>query len=98
MLFETKHAIGLRNDDGVEVLIHIGLDTVELNGQGFQVLVEEGERIAVGDALVRFDKDFIQSKGYDLTTPVIMTNTKEFSSLDFTVNDKPIILNVGAVK
>ena len=98
MLFETKHAIGLRNDDGVEVLIHIGLDTVELQGQGFETLVEEGDRIAVGDVLVRFDKDFIQSKGYDLTTPVIVTNAKEFSSLDFTVDEKPLVLNVGAAK
>lgn len=95
MLFETKHAIGLRNDDGVEVLIHIGLDTVELHGQGFETLVEEGDRIAAGDVLVRFDKDLIQSKGYDLTTPVIVTNATEFRTLDFTIDEKPLVLQAG---
>lgn len=98
MLFETKHAIGLRNDDGVEVLIHIGLDTVELHGQGFETLVEEGDRIAAGDVLVRFDKDFIQSKGYDLTTPVIVTNATEFRTLDFTIDEKPLALQAGVAK
>lgn len=98
MLFETKHAIGLRNDDGVEVLVHIGLDTVELHGQGFETLVEEGDRIAAGDVLVSFDKDFIQSKGYDITTPVIVTNAKEFSLLEFAVDEKPLVLNVGDAK
>lgn len=98
MLFETKHAIGLRNDDGVEVLIHIGLDTVELHGQGFETLVEEGDRIDAGDVLVRFDKDFIQSKGYDLTTPVIVTNATEFRTLDFTIDEKPLALQAGVAK
>jgi PTS system beta-glucosides-specific IIC component len=98
MLFETKHAIGLRNDDGAEVLIHIGLDTVELHGEGFETFVQEGDRIAVGDVLVKFDKEFIQSKGYQLTTPVIVTNTTEFSSLDFTIDEKPLALQVGVAK
>ena len=98
MLFETKHAIGLRNDDGAEVLIHIGLDTVELHGEGFETFVQEGDRIAVGDVLVKFDKEFIRSKGYQLTTPVIVTNTTEFSSLDFTIDEKPLALQVGVAK
>lgn len=98
MLFETEHAIGLRNDDGVEVLIHIGLDTVELHGEGFETFVQEGDRIAVGDVLVKFDKEFIQSKGYDLTTPVIVTNATEFRTLDFTIDEKPLAFQAGVAK
>ncbi|MFC7441278.1 PTS sugar transporter subunit IIA [Laceyella putida] len=70
-LFPTKHAIGLKTTDGVEILIHVGIDTVELNGEGFVTHVAEGEKIKAGQKLLEFDMDFIKEKGKPLTTPVI---------------------------
>lgn len=78
MVFNTKHAIGLRSDDGVEILIHIGLDTVKLEGEHFNIFVKNGDRVSVGDKLVEFDKDAIKSKGYDVITPIIVTNTMDY--------------------
>lgn len=78
MVFNTKHAIGLKSDDGVEILIHIGLDTVKLEGEHFNVFVKNGDRVNVGDKLVEFDKDAIKNKGYDVITPIIVTNTMDY--------------------
>lgn len=72
--FPTGHAIGLRHADGAEVLIHIGIDTVKLGGQHFTLRVESGQQVKAGDLLVEFDGDAISAAGYDLTTPVIVTN------------------------
>ena len=78
MVFNTKHAIGLKSDDGVELLIHIGLDTVKLEGEHFNALVKSGDRVNVGDKLVEFDKDAIKDKGYDIVTPIVITNTMDY--------------------
>lgn len=78
MVFNTKHAIGLKSDDGVEILIHIGLDTVKLEGEHFNIFVKSGDRINVGDKLAEFDKDAIKDKGYDIVTPIIITNTMDY--------------------
>lgn len=72
--FPTGHAFGLRHADGAELLIHIGLDTVKLNGQHFTVKVTSGQQVKAGDLLVTFDGDAIEKAGYDLTTPVVVTN------------------------
>jgi PTS system beta-glucosides-specific IIC component len=72
--FPTGHAVGLQHADGAEALIHIGLDTVKLGGQHFSLKVESGQRVNVGDLLVEFDVAAITAAGYDLTTPVIITN------------------------
>lgn len=72
--FPTGHAFGLRHADGAEVLIHIGLDTVKLGGEHFSVKVSSGQHVSAGDLLVEFDGDAIERAGYDLTTPVIVTN------------------------
>ena len=72
--FPTGHAFGLRHADGTEVLIHIGLDTVKLNGEHFDAKVTSGQTVKAGDLLVTFDGDAIEKAGYDLTTPVIVTN------------------------
>ncbi|EOR26340.1 PTS system beta-glucoside-specific EIIBCA component BglP [Clostridium sartagoforme AAU1] len=77
-IFKTKHAIGLRSKDGVEVLIHVGLDTVQLNGKYFTSHVEQGNRVNAGDLLLEFDKEGIKNEGYDIITPVIITNTAEY--------------------
>jgi PTS system beta-glucosides-specific IIC component len=72
--FPTGHAIGLQHADGAEVLIHIGLDTVKLGGKHFSLKVESGQRVSAGDLLVEFDVAAITAAGFDLTTPVIVTN------------------------
>ena len=81
MLYDTKHAIGLVSDDGIEVLIHIGLDTVKLNGEHFTAHVAQGEKVTCGQTLVTFDMDAITKAGYPLVTPVIVSNTQKFSNV-----------------
>jgi PTS system beta-glucosides-specific IIC component len=81
-VFDTKHAIGLLSEDGVELLIHIGIDTVNLEGKHFTAHVESGQKIKKGDLLVSFDQEMIKKEGYDTVTPVLITNTAEFHSID----------------
>ncbi|MEC0250403.1 beta-glucoside-specific PTS transporter subunit IIABC [Bacillus halotolerans] len=78
-IFKTKHAIGITSDQGAEILIHIGLDTVKLEGQWFTAHVKEGDKVAPGDPLVSFDLEQIIAAGYDVITPVIVTNTDRYS-------------------
>ena len=79
-IFPTKHAIGLISDEGVELLMHIGMDTVNLNGQGFTAHVKQGDRVSVGDALISFDIEMIKAAGYSVDTPVIVTNQNDFQT------------------
>lgn len=81
-LFDTHHAIGLNLDNGAELLIHIGINTVELNGEGFTAHVSEGDRVKKGQTLIIFDKELIASKGYKTVTPVIVTNADEYSAVE----------------
>lgn len=76
-LFPTLHAIGLTSDSGVEMLIHIGQDTVQLEGEGFEAFVKQNDRVKKGQKLVEVDLKFVESKGYSLQTPVIITNSKD---------------------
>lgn len=78
MVTKTKHAIMLRSEEGVELLIHIGLETVSLKGKHFELLVTENQTIKKGDLLIRFDKAAIEAEGIDLSTPIIVTNTPDF--------------------
>ena len=78
MIFKTKHAIGLKSQDGAEILIHIGMDTVQLDGKHFTAHVKDGDKVKVGDTLVEFDMDAIKKEGYELVTPVIITNTIDY--------------------
>lgn len=77
-LFPTLHALGIETDDGVQILIHIGLDTVQLNGEGFEAMIKQGDRIEKGQLLITFDKEFIESKGYCIETPVLVSNSDDF--------------------
>lgn len=81
MLYDTKHAIGLVSDDGIEILIHIGLDTVKLNGEHFTTHVAQGDKVSCGQTLVTFDMDAITKAGYPLVTPVVISNTPKFSEV-----------------
>lgn len=80
-IFKTNHAIGLKSKDGAEVLIHIGLDTVNLEGNHFKSHIEKGQAIKAGDLLVEFDIDAIKKEGYDVITPVIITNSDNFKDV-----------------
>lgn len=77
-LFRTKHAIGLVSDDGVEILIHIGINTVKLKGKHFEAHVESGAVVKKGEKLVTFDIQGIKDDGFQTTTPIIITNTNDF--------------------
>lgn len=76
-VFGTRHAIGLVSDTGVELLIHVGLDTVNLNGKYYAALVKDGDAVEVGTPLLKVDLEGIKSEGYDIITPVIVTNTMD---------------------
>lgn len=80
-IFDTHHALGLNLDNGVELLIHIGINTVELKGEGFTAHVSEGDRVTKGQTLITFDKDFISSKGYNTITPVIVSNSDDYAEV-----------------
>lgn len=80
-VFPTGHAIGLRTSEGLEVLIHVGINTVQLGGEHFTNKVEKGQKVAKGDVLSEFDRDAILAAGYDLTSPIIVTNRAEFPTV-----------------
>jgi len=80
-VFPTGHAVGITTDKGAEILIHIGFDTVKLNGEHFKIKVEQGENIKKGRLLVEFDIDAIKEKGFDITTPIVITNSDNYSSI-----------------
>ena len=83
-LYPTHHAIGLKLDNGAEILLHIGINTVELKGRGFERFVKAGERVRLGQKLLSFDKQIIQAAGYDPTVLVIVTNTAEMAIIETT--------------
>ncbi len=81
-IFQTKHAIGLLSDSGIELLIHVGIDTVKLDGAPFTAHVKEGDKIQAGDLLLTFDRQMILDAGYDLATPIIISNSDDYPELD----------------
>lgn len=80
-IFDTKHAVGITADNGVELLIHVGVNTVELGGKYYEAYVNEGDRVAVDDKLISFETENIKAAGYDVTTPVIVVNSSDFEEL-----------------
>ena len=77
-LFPTLHAIGILAENGAELLIHIGLNTVQMNGRGFKAFVQQGDKITVGQKLIEFDMDLLHKEGYCLETPIVVTNTPNY--------------------
>lgn len=73
---DTKHAYTLLTDDGLDVLVHVGIDTVELKGEGFLPMVQQGDHVKAGDVLLRANLELIRSQGYPLTIPVVVTNAE----------------------
>lgn len=90
-MFETGHACTLLLDDGIELLIHIGLDTIKLKGEHFTKHAADGDKVQAGDLLMEFDRDAIAAAGYDTIVPVIVCNPQDFSSIEMvtgkTVNE-----------
>ncbi|MBQ8620714.1 MAG: PTS transporter subunit EIIC [Oscillospiraceae bacterium] len=80
-VFETKHAVGMTTEDGVELLMHIGIDTVKLGGKHFEAHVAPDQKVKKGDLLVSFDMDAIKAEGYPLTTPLIVCNTDDYAAV-----------------
>ena len=81
VLFETKHAVSIKSEEGIEILIHIGLDTVKLKGEAFTTYVKVGDKVKAGDLLIEFNIEKIKSYGYDTTTPIVICNTLELSDV-----------------
>ncbi|GAA0071582.1 PTS glucose transporter subunit IIA [Clostridium sardiniense] len=82
LVFKTKHAFAMTLDNGIEVLVHIGIETVSLNGEGFEQLAEQGTRVKAGTPIIKIDREFIKNKGLSLVTPVLITNPDTVKSLD----------------
>lgn len=78
LVFNTKHAFALTLENGAELLVHIGVDTVSLNGEGFEQLVEAGTKVTAGTPIIKVDREFVKSKGLSLMTPVLITNPDSF--------------------
>ncbi|WP_208586892.1 PTS sugar transporter subunit IIA [Gracilibacillus suaedae] len=78
-VFKTKHAINLKTDGGAEILVHMGLETVELDGKGFDIQVENGQKVRKGDLLATFDIDAVAGEGYKTVTPIILLNGEDFA-------------------
>ncbi|MBW8008970.1 beta-glucoside-specific PTS transporter subunit IIABC [Lactobacillus helveticus] len=86
LVFPTGHAVGINTTDGAEVLMHIGMDTVNLQGKGFKTLVQKGQEVKAGDPLVEFNIKEIKAAGYEVATPVVVTNSKKYESINQVAN------------
>lgn len=80
-LFPTKHAVGLQAANGAEILIHIGLETVSMDGEGFTTHVQEGDKVKLGEPLISFDLDLVNEKASSTITPIIITNTDDMGDI-----------------
>lgn len=84
---DSKHAIGLRSENGVELLIHVGMDTVQMKGRGFDLKTEANKKVKMGDLLLEFDRNAIEKEGYSLITPVVITNSDEYEESTLCINE-----------
>ncbi len=84
VMADSKHAVGLHVNNGADILIHEGLDTVSLNGQGFRLFVKEGDKVKAGDKLIQFDPDFIKEQGLDTVCVFLLTNSEDMPNVQFT--------------
>lgn len=89
IMFDTGHAVSLVSDDGAEILVHIGLDTIKLKGQYYTPHVKSGDKVKAGDLLIEFDMKGIVLAGYDIITPVVICNTPDYSEIQ-TVSGKEV--------
>ncbi|QGM80140.1 PTS glucose transporter subunit IIA [Otariodibacter oris] len=80
-IFETNHAFSIESDEGIELFVHFGIDTVELKGEGFARVAEEGQKVKVGDPIIKFDLALLETKAKSILTPVVISNMDEISNL-----------------
>ena len=80
-IFETNHAFSLESDSGIELFVHFGIDTVELKGQGFTRVAQEGQKVKMGDTIIEFDLEFLKEKAKSILTPVVISNMDEIKEL-----------------
>lgn len=97
VIHSTLHALGLQLDDGTELLIHVGVDTVEMNGDGFHSFVKEGDKVKKGDKLLSFDIDKIKAAGHNTTVSVIVSNSDDFKAVEGLPGD-PVDLNCSVIR
>ena len=90
-VFPTQHAIGIVADNGLEVLVHIGIDTVKLNGQGFHITAQKGDQVKQGDVLGKIDLESIQKSGYNPITMVIITNSDQYHTFNQTKSSHAVV-------
>lgn len=82
VLLDSSHAVSLESDSGVEILVHVGLDTIKLRGKYFKAHVKVGDRVKAGDLLLEFDPNAIEEAGYDTITPIVILNSKDYKAID----------------
>ena len=92
VFFPTKHAIGLKSNDGIELLIHVGMDTVKLDGKHFSDKAKVGDKVKKGQVLLEFDPEGIKKSGYQTTTPIVVTNHTEFGDITFELKGQPAMV------
>lgn len=80
-IFETNHAFSIESDEGVELFVHFGIDTVELKGEGFTRLAEEGQKVKVGEPVIKFDLELLEAKAKSVLTPVVISNMDDITNL-----------------
>ncbi|MFD1899508.1 PTS glucose transporter subunit IIA [Enterococcus termitis] len=95
MLFDTHHAIGIRSESGIEILIHVGLDTINLKGAGFNPQVKVGDKVTNQQLLLTFDQEAIIEKGYDPIIPLVITNHSEFKDIRKKMNGTDLSVQTG---
>ena len=86
LIFRTNHAIGITLSNGIELLVHIGIDTVELKGEGFERIAVEGKIVKAGEPIIKINRKLIESKGYSLYTPVLITNPDLLKDIKYNIN------------
>lgn len=86
LIFRTNHAIGITLSNGIELLVHIGIDTVELSGEGFERIAVEGETVKAGEPIIRINRKLIEGKGYSLYTPVLITNPDLVKDIKYNID------------
>lgn len=85
---ESKHAFGMALDNGLDLIVHVGLDTVDLQGAGFEMLVEEKQRVTAGTPIIRINRELMEDKNIDLITPVIITNPEVFEFVNVHIGEQ----------
>ncbi len=89
-VFDTNHAISMTSNEGIEILIHCGIDTVKLGGEGFEPCVKAGDRVARGEVILKFDPKVIKDNGYFITTPIVILNSDRFLLTSVSMGDRRV--------